>query len=231
MITYFKNIFTRLLSHLKNSYKSHPKTVLLIGLLNISSLTLVAFYGLSFSSEIIPAIFQHPVFSAQHGGQLEIYGYMMIMLSIYYLFKIAIITRLKYIGIFFAIFTLVLIDDSLELHEKISFFYRENYGISIDYDDLFGFLTIGIPIIIMWLISCLLVPRIKQHIADHGILTSIFGGLIFFGVFIDTALTYLIKNYSFPETIQILIEDGSEMLLMSLLAVTTLSMYQKSIPK
>lgn len=214
-------------SYLRTALKEYKVAIILIAALSLLAMSSLFLYSAAYILEGFPAIFQNNIFSPYHGGFLEMFGYLMIGIASALFFKMGFKKPYEYLRYYGLIFIMVLIDDALEMHEFISKLYRYKFGTSVDLDDLLGFLTLGIFVMAIWGYAWVKTPKTQHHVNISGIISILLGALIFFGVIVDAAYTYLIHNHDFSKSIGGILEDGSELIIMSILAVTTIGMNKK----
>ncbi len=116
------------------------------------------------------------------------------------------------------LFTYILSDDALQIHEKVGVYMAETYGFTSalglraqDFGQLTASALFGIPIILFIFISY--IKSSKKNKAISQDLALLFIMLVFCGVFIDM-LHILIEN-RYLRGIAGIVEDGGEMIVMS----------------
>lgn len=153
-------------------------------------------------------------------GYAEFFQYTKELWIIYLLIVLAIRHRKWLLSIFSALFVYFLIDDSLELHEKLGEFLAQYFGFqpalglrAVDFGELlvYGmfFLLFGISIALGYHLSDPADRRVARYLV---VLVIILAG---FGVFLD--MIGIIVGHPEAERFMLILEEGGELLVMSVI--------------
>jgi hypothetical protein len=121
-----------------------------------------------------------------------------------------------------AIMFVIFMDDALKLHETIGTLLSTGLGLSPVVGDLIGFASTGLLSGVFWVIGLSGLTG-EDDFCAYFLFTVYFTLLIFFGVGIDAVHGVIGKNLS--QTLLTLVEDGSELLITAVIALSVLGMW------
>lgn len=132
--------------------------------------------------------------------------------------------------------TYLLLDDSLEIHERLGAAIADKLNFSalfglrpIDYGELFVFAVVGL-VFFLWLSMSYRASNSQERIVIKYLIAMLFG-LAIFGIFVD-ALHVILDRYPFWNSTLGIVEDGGEHIVMSMIVwfvVSLVTSFQQSI--
>ncbi len=127
------------------------------------------------------------------------------------------------------IFLFILLDDSFQLHERFGAYLQERAGLSISYRDPLAFGSFGVFIILGWFCGLWQILKTRESLGTYIVFSIYLGALIFFGVFVDAIHGYLHRHGDVSQTVMTLIEDGSELFVLCIAAITAHGFWTRKI--
>lgn len=161
-------------------------------------------------------------FSFVDRGYPELFGYMLEVISCTLFFLFATAQGKKCWYAWAAIMFVIFLDDALKMHETIGTLLAESLGLSPVMGDLIGFASTGLISGIFWIIGLSGITT-EEDFGAYLVFSVYFSLLIFFGVAVDAVHGIIGKNMS--QTLFTLIEDGSELVITAVIALSALGMW------
>ena len=161
-------------------------------------------------------------FSFVDRGYPEFFGYMLELVSCMLFALVASAPGKKCWYAWAAIMFVIFLDDALKLHETIGTLLSNGFGLSPVAGDLIGFASTGFISGIFWIIG-LGGIKTEEDFGAYLVFTVYFSLLIFFGVAVDALHGIIGKNMS--QTLFTLVEDGSELVITAVIALSALGMW------
>ncbi len=162
------------------------------------------------------------------GGYPEIFQYVKEVIIIVTFLLLFIRTHSAMYFSWVLVFSYLLLDDSLKLHERfgslLSVYFDLTPLIGLraqDFGELIASVIFGIILLIFVAVGYYLSNPIRRKIS-RNILFMLFG-LAFFGVLVD--MIHVVLKFSFVQRIVGTLEDGGEMLIMSIIVWYVLKLY------
>ena len=161
-------------------------------------------------------------FSFVDRGYPETFGYLLELVSCCLFALVASAPGKKCWYAWAAIMFVIFLDDALKLHETIGTLLSNGFGLSPVAGDLIGFASTGFISGIFWIIG-LGGIKTEEDFGAYLVFTVYFSLLIFFGVAVDALHGIIGKNMS--QTLFTLVEDGSELVITAVIALSALGMW------
>lgn len=163
-------------------------------------------------------------FSFVDRGYPELFGYTLEVIASILFMVFALVHQRKCWYAWSAIMFVIFLDDALKLHETIGQMLSAGLGLAPVAGDLIGFASTGLISGIFWIIGLRkLVDEVD--LSAYLLFTVYFTLLIFFGVGVDAIHGIIGKNMS--QTLFTLVEDGSELLITAIIALSALGMWAR----
>lgn len=150
----------------------------------------------------------------------EIFGYFLEILCASLLAVYAISHKKYYWLAWTIIFGIAFIDDAFQAHEELGRLLQINYDLTDRIKEPLAFGLLGISFFLFWVTGLLLKPRSGKELQTYMLFSIYFGILVVLGVGVDALHGYLKENYAISETIMTLAEDGGELFMLLICAVT-----------
>jgi hypothetical protein len=165
-------------------------------------------------------------FSFVDWGYPESLGYAFTLMAAVFFLRFAMGTGNKHWLAWSAICIVIFLDDSMQFHETIGASLVTTEGISAGVSELMGFALMGSLIGVFWLAGLWFSPKRKADVISYLLFSVYLALLIFAGVGIDFLHDVLKTHFSVSETIMALLEDGSELALQMVLAISAFGMWR-----
>lgn len=207
---------------------STPRRIFTIGIGCLFLLFIGLFIGLSYAGKyhmVDTWIYHQKQFRLKEGGWPEIFGHLLEAFTVIMLYLKA---RRDKQAAWFAwalIFVVVELDDSLQIHETAGALIHRLYDLKQAYAELICFGFLGLFSGFCWIAGIVALDKTRNHLAAYFLLTVYFSVLAFFGIGIDFLHASLEEKFRGGEAFWALIEDGSELLLLCMYAITVLNLY------
>lgn len=163
----------------------------------------------------------HVRFSFVDQGYPEIFGYVLELASCAIFSLYAWLSHKKHWYMWTIILLVIFFDDAFKMHESIGHIVSEGLGISPVTGDILGFASTGLLSAVFWVTGVRMISD-QNEMCAYFVFTVYFAVLIFFGVGVDAMHGLLGENMS--QTLFTLVEDGGELLMIALIALSSLGM-------
>lgn len=179
-------------------------------------------YAIAFKTHNTVSLFYNHIFSLSDLSLCEILGYGLEGYIAFEFMRVAQARGQKHLYALAGIFLLILIDDSLQLHEHIGKYLQAYTGINSHFGEVGGFIALGTFVGMLWSTGLYHAPKNSKQLVEYGVFTVYLGILVFFGVFMDI-VHYLADMFtSIPTTVMALTEDGMELITVCLCAISAM---------
>ncbi|MES2823321.1 MAG: hypothetical protein V4732_06955 [Pseudomonadota bacterium] len=170
-------------------------------------------------------------FSFVDGGYPEIFGYFLEFFCISVFTIHALANKKKYWLAWAAIFVIVLLDDSIGAHETLANVFFDKETLSPVMGGIAVFAVMGLMFAGLWLVGLMAMPQDAAEFPAYILLSIYFAALVLVGVGIDSMHAYLKGHFHLPDTALTLAEDGTELLLTAIMAITALGLWYRDSEK
>lgn len=172
-------------------------------------------------------LFGQVKFSFIDWGYPEIFGYLLEFFCVCIFTVHALARKKKYWLVWAAIFLIVLLDDSIGAHEVLGSLFFDKGSLSPVMGGLAVFAVMGLMFVALWLVGLMAMPENESEFAAYFLFSIYFAALVLVGVGIDS-MHEQFKSYLHPsETLLTLAEDGSELLLTAIMAITAFGLWYR----
>lgn len=169
--------------------------------------------------------FGNPKFSFVDGGYPEIYGYCkqilitLLLLAVYRKHRQAVYLALS------VLFAVTLLDDSIALHEAFGHYLSLHAGISAGTGEIVGWVALGLLPGVGVLAAFSRSDARSRGDAEAVILA--FAVLLFFAIGMDVLHSVLHRYFGGLQTALTIVEDGGELLSLTLISAATLGIFRR----
>jgi hypothetical protein len=170
-------------------------------------------------------LYESTRYSFVDGGYPEILGYFFEIFTVA-LFTAYAIAHKSYSWLAWAaIFAVTFLDDCLSLRDGVGHAVLVAKGLGAAPYELTGMLIISPFILVIWIAGFYKSFKQPVQTMPYLLFSAYYGMLMFFGVVVDIAHGFLSHKYDISETAVVLVEDGSELLILCLIAISALGMW------
>lgn len=180
-------------------------------------------YGMTGNS-----LFGQVKFSFVDRGYPEIFGYFLEFFCIGVFAVHALAHKKKHWLAWAGIFAIVLLDDSLGAHEVLGSLFFDEEILSPVMGGLAVFAIMGLMFAALWLAGLMVMPYDESEFSVYLLLSIYFAALVFVGVGVDSLHAHFKDNFNLPDTLLTLAEDGSELFLTAVMAITALGLWYRN---
>lgn len=170
-------------------------------------------------------------FSFVDGGYPEIFGYFLEFCCISIFTVHALVNKKKYWLAWAAIFVIVLLDDSMGAHEVLANVFFDEETLSPVMGGVAVFAVMGLMFAGLWLVGLMAMPHNAAEFSAYLLLSIYFAALVLVGVGIDSMHAFLKGYFHLPDTALTLAEDGTELFLTAIMAITALGLWYRDSEK
>lgn len=117
------------------------------------------------------------------------------------------------------------LDDCFGAHEIAGNFLFDKNPMAAIYGGLVVFTAMGVVFAVLWIAGLWVAFPQDEEFHAYLLFSIYFGLLVFFGVVVDAFHTYLQEHFHLSETLLTLVEDGSEMLMLCIFAVSVFGLW------
>jgi len=168
-------------------------------------------------------------FSFVDWGYPEIFGYLLEFLCIGIFVVHGVLHKKKHWFAWAAIFGIVLLDDSIGAHEVVGSLFFDEATLSPVMGGLAVFAIMGVMFIVLWAIGLMVMPDDESEFSAYILLSIYFAALVLVGVGVDGMHEQIKGSFHLPDTILTLAEDGSELFLTAIMAITALGLWYRNL--
>jgi hypothetical protein len=165
-------------------------------------------------------------FSFVDWGYPESLGYAFTLMAAVFFLRFAMATDKRHWLAWSAICIVIFFDDAMQFHETIGASLLASKGMSSGVSELMGFAMMGSLIGVFWLAGLLYSPKRNDDVLPYLLFSTYLALLIFAGVGIDFLHDVLKTHVDISETVMSLLEDGSELALQMILAISAFGMWR-----
>lgn len=193
--------------------------------------TAFLFFAIAHKTENEESFFYSNLFGFSDWGLAEIMGYGLEAMLTGIFVRIALKQGRRFWLFFAAIFTIILLDDMLSLHEMAGNMAENRFFIAGYLGEIVGFALIGVPILLFLFAGYYYCPKSGATYKAYILFTAYLGLLIFFGVVVDALHAFIETRIHISQTIGDLAEDGMELLILCLCSLSALNYLQSETSK
>ncbi len=172
-------------------------------------------------------LFANYNFTYTDGSYAETFGYGLELITAGLFLALAIAHRQRHWFVWAFIFIIMFLDDAYLIHENIGLTLTGDYGVPNYLADVLGFASIGAIIGTLWLIGLFLNPPEGKQMQTYFLFSIYLAALIFFAVFVDALHSRIFVQWKIHafQTLFGLMEDGMELMIISLFAISVLGFW------
>jgi hypothetical protein len=160
-------------------------------------------------------------------GYPEIFGYFLELFCIGVFTLHALANNKRYWLAWSAIFVIVLLDDSIGAHEVLASVFFDEKTLSPVMGGIAVFAVMGLMFAGLWLVGLMAMPHNATEFSVYLLFSIYFAALVLVGVGIDSMHALLKGYFHLPDTALTLLEDGTELLLTAIMAITALGLWYR----